>query len=152
MRAVNAAVMRRFNRQLILNRIRKGPVSRMELAEATGLTRASVAQIVEQLIGEGIVVETLRSGRERSGRRSTQLTVVGSAGMIFGVSLNAERCEVGAINLRGIRSAGARSWFPAGRLGRYWRRSRGRFSGNPRRWGRERRCGHRSAYACRTHG
>lgn len=101
MRAVNAAVMRRFNRQLILNRIRKGPVSRMELAEATGLTRASVAQIVEQLIGEGIVVETLRSGRERSGRRSTQLTVVGSAGMIFGVSLNAERCEVGAINLRG---------------------------------------------------
>ena len=101
MRAVNAAVMRRLNRQLILNQIRKGPVSRMELAEATGLTRASVAQIVDELIREGIVAEAARMNREQAGRRGAQLTIAGAAGVIFGVNLSAERCDVGAINLRG---------------------------------------------------
>ena len=45
--ATNASVMRTSNRKLILNLIRQGPVSRVELAEQTNLTRASVTQIVD---------------------------------------------------------------------------------------------------------
>lgn len=101
MRAINAAGMRRFNRQLILNIIRKSPTSRGELAQSTGLTRAAVAQIVDQLIVDGIVSETAPPSRGQFGRRSAQLSVIGTAGALFGVKLSGERCDVGAINLRG---------------------------------------------------
>ena len=54
MRAINASVMRQVNQTLLLNRIRTRPISRAELAEETGLTRASVTQIVEELINAGL--------------------------------------------------------------------------------------------------
>ena len=101
MRAINATVMRQVNRTLILNKIRMRPISRAELAEETGLTRASVTQIVEELIREGIVVETSMIGRSRLGRRSTQLAIDAKAGTIFGISLDQAQCVVGAINMRG---------------------------------------------------
>ena len=53
MRAINATVMRHINRTLLLNQIRMRPISRAELAEETGLTRASVTQIIEEL-GVGV--------------------------------------------------------------------------------------------------
>lgn len=101
MRAINATVMRQVNRTLILNLIRMRPISRAELAEETGLTRASVTQIIEELISEGIVVETAMVGRSRLGRRSTQLAIDPRAGMIFGVHLERTQCAVGVINMRG---------------------------------------------------
>lgn len=102
MRAINASVMRQVNRTLILDRIRKRPISRAELAEETGLTRASVTQIVEELIGEGLVVETAMVGRSRLGRRSTQLAISPGAGVIFGVNLARTQCTVGVIDMRGV--------------------------------------------------
>lgn len=101
MRAINASIMRQVNRKLILNHIRLRPISRAELAEATCLTRASVTQIIEELIGEGVVVETIMVGRARLGRRSTQLAINPDAGAMFGVNLSRTQCNVGAINMRG---------------------------------------------------
>lgn len=101
MRAINATVMRQINRTLILNQIRLRPISRAELAEETGLTRASVTQIVEELISDGIVIETAMIGRSRLGRRSTQLAIDARSGMFFGVHLEREQCSVGVINMRG---------------------------------------------------
>lgn len=101
MRAINASIMRHLNRTLILNHIRLRPISRAELSDETGLTRASVTQIVEELIGEGLVMETSIVGRSRLGRRSTQLAIAPDAGVIFGVTLSREQYTVGAMNMRG---------------------------------------------------
>ena len=101
MRAINASVMRQVNKRLILNQIRLRPISRAELAEETGLTRASVTQIVEELMSEGLVIETSAVGRSRLGRRSTQLAVNPQAGVIFSVSLSRSQCTVGVTNMHG---------------------------------------------------
>ncbi len=101
MRAINATVMRQVNRTLIMNQIRLRPISRAELAEETGLTRASVTQIVEELISEGIVQETSIIGRTRLGRRSTQLAINPQAGYIFGVNMGLDECTVGVIDMHG---------------------------------------------------
>ncbi len=101
MRAINASIMRQVNRKLILNQIRLRPISRAELAEITGLTRASVTQIVEELIGEGIVVETTMIGRTRLGRRSTQLAIEPASGAVFGVNMSRRACSVGVMDMAG---------------------------------------------------
>ena len=101
MHAINAAVMRRINRKLILNEIRIRPISRAEIAEITKLTRASVTQIIEELIAEGIVIETKVVGRMRLGRRSTQLEIAADAGVMFGADIGPKQCAVGAVDMRG---------------------------------------------------
>lgn len=101
MRAINASVMRQVNRTLILNRIRMRPISRAELAEETRLTRASVTQIVEELINDALVIETSMVERSRLGRRSTQLAINPGAGVIFGVTLRPLECTVGASDMLG---------------------------------------------------
>ena len=101
MRAINASAMRQYNRRMLLNEIRRQPVSRAELAERTHLTRASVTQIIEELIGEGLVVEGASVERSRLGRRSTLLNINPSAGAILGVNLSRGQCDVGAVDLLG---------------------------------------------------
>lgn len=101
MRAINATTMRHMNRTLVLDHIRSRPISRAELAEETGLTRASITQIVEELITEGLVLEGSMIGRTRLGRRSTQLTINPDAGAFFGVNLDKDQCTVGMVDLSG---------------------------------------------------
>jgi len=60
---------KRINRQLVLNLIKASPTSRAEIAEATGLSPATVSNLTVELISEGLVheigvVETAR-GRPR---------------------------------------------------------------------------------------
>ena len=101
MYAINASVMRQANRTLLLNKIRSRPISRAELAEETGLTRASVTQIVEELINDRMVIETSMVERSRLGRRSTQLAINPKAGCLFGVMLHPMSCTVGAADMLG---------------------------------------------------
>ncbi|MFD4655002.1 ROK family protein [Kitasatospora sp. NPDC058444] len=49
--------MRRANLALVLGTIASGPRSRAEVAAGTGLTRAAVSSLAEQLIAVGLVVE-----------------------------------------------------------------------------------------------
>lgn len=49
--------MRRANLALVLGTIADGPRSRAEVAAGTGLTRAAVSSLAEQLIAAGLVVE-----------------------------------------------------------------------------------------------
>ena len=101
MRAINATVMRQANKTLLLNSIRTRPISRAELAEETGLTRASVTQIIEELINDDLVIETSMVERSRLGRRSTQLAINPKAGCLFGVTLQPMNCTVGATDMLG---------------------------------------------------
>ena len=103
--ATNAASMRVSNRKLILNLIRRGPVSRAELSEHTHLTRASITQIVDELLEAGLVQpcdagEPAPSGGT-PGRRRTLLTLCPGARYVFGVCISRRRCRVGAVDLCG---------------------------------------------------
>lgn len=67
-----------------------GVVSRVELAERTGLTPATISRIVKQLLNDGVVVET-GVGDRTGGKRRTLLQLNGRARHAVGVTLDFER-------------------------------------------------------------
>jgi predicted NBD/HSP70 family sugar kinase len=69
----SSEVVRDINRRIVLNLIRtRQPISRADLARASGLQRSTISLIVEQLIEENWVVEG-PTGRLPRGRRPTFL-------------------------------------------------------------------------------
>ena len=69
----NSEVVRDINRRIVLNLVRtRQPVSRADLARASGLQRSTISLIVEQLIAESWVLEG-PTGRLPRGRRPTFL-------------------------------------------------------------------------------
>ena len=101
MRAVNSTVMKQINRHMVLDCIRRRPISRAELADETQLTRASITQIIESLIQEGLVMETATVNDRRPGRRKTHLTLVKDALCIAGVFCKPTNCDLGLMDLNG---------------------------------------------------
>ena len=99
--ATNASIMRASNRKLILNLIRLRPISRVELSEQTHLTRASITQIVDELIEAGLVEAVSTESRSALGRRRIQLAICRDARYAFGVNIRRRRCYVGVIDLYG---------------------------------------------------
>jgi predicted NBD/HSP70 family sugar kinase/biotin operon repressor len=74
------------SRGLVLDRVRaEGPVSRVELAERTGLTQAAISNLVRSLLNEGLLVET--------GER-TYTGAKGKPRVLLGLNPRA-RCSVG---------------------------------------------------------
>lgn len=53
----NAAIMRKRNEKIILSLINAEPVSRAQIAKITGLTRAAVTIIIDDLIEKGYILE-----------------------------------------------------------------------------------------------
>jgi predicted NBD/HSP70 family sugar kinase len=91
---------RQINRHLVLNLIcRRQPVSRADLARASGLARCTVSMVVEQLIEERWVVEG-PTGRLPLGRRPTLLRL-NEERMIVGVDLKPTEAVVALSDLAG---------------------------------------------------
>ncbi len=101
MRAINSSVMKQSNRKMVMDWIRRRPISRAELSDRTRLTRSSITQIVDELIQEGLVVATETVGKNKLGRKQTQLAIVGNALYIAGVNLSRVGYDLGIINLEG---------------------------------------------------
>lgn len=101
MRAINSLVMKEINRHMVLDSIRRRPISRAELSDETQLTRASITQIVDGLMQEGLVAECAVVGRQSPGRRQTQLQLVKDALCIAGVNLCSNCYSLSIINLYG---------------------------------------------------
>lgn len=75
-------------REAILDAIRAAePLSRVEIAAATGLTEAAVSMTVRRLLDEGLVVETGRT--PTGGKPRTLLRLDPSARIAVGISLDA---------------------------------------------------------------
>ena len=75
-------VPRQINRNLIFNQIRiKQPISRADLARASGLQRSTVSLIVEELLAEQWIVEGSMGWLPR-GRRPTFLNLNGKRGVL----------------------------------------------------------------------
>ena len=101
MRAINSSVMKQSNRRMVLGWIRRRPISRAELSDCTQLTRASITQIVDELMQDGLVTEAESVGNNNLGRKQTRLAIVEDALYIAGVNLRRTGYDLGVINLAG---------------------------------------------------
>ncbi len=99
--ATNSSYMKLSNRRLILNIVRKKPASRAELAKMTGLTRAAVTLIVEELIKDGILMET-GTAEADYGRKPVLLDLEPHNNYAVGVSVARDGCNVGLMNIKGV--------------------------------------------------
>jgi predicted NBD/HSP70 family sugar kinase len=86
---------------IVLDLIRfHGPVSRVDLAAATGLTQATMSNVVRQLLSDGLVVESGHAA-SRGGRPTVLLEVNPDARFAVGVQIGAESITYVVVNLRG---------------------------------------------------
>ncbi|MFC4943729.1 ROK family protein [Pseudonocardia sp. GCM10023141] len=87
--------LRRHNRAALLSHLyRHGPGSRLELMQASGLSSASVSNVVSDLISDGLVAE---AGSENSdgGRPRTLLQVRPDVGHVVGVDVGETHLQAG---------------------------------------------------------
>lgn len=102
MSAQNSDV-RAMNRRLVLDTIRRGPVSRTDIARKLGLTKASVTYIIDEMLKEGLIEETGTAHSEK-GRNPILLELRCNAVRFAGINLERERIEAGVISLSGEAS------------------------------------------------
>ncbi|MEV3858528.1 ROK family transcriptional regulator [Streptomyces sp. NPDC050095] len=100
---VNLAALRGHNAALVLDLLRtagESGISRLELAERTGLTPQAVSKITARLRGEGLVVE---AGRRAStgGKPRTVLRLVAGAGHAVGLHLDRDELRAVLLDLSG---------------------------------------------------
>ena len=96
----SSEVARDINRRIVLNLIRRRhPISRADLARASGLQRSTVSLIVEQLIAEQWVVEGA-TGRLPRGRRPTFLRL-NDERVIIGVDIRPIQITVAVSDANG---------------------------------------------------
>lgn len=86
---INGGVMKENNLRLVLETVRsRQRVSRKELAALTGLTAATVTNLVKKLLRDGFLLEGER-GESRSGPRPIFLELNAGWGYVVGVELTA---------------------------------------------------------------
>lgn len=99
-RATNSALMRMKNEKIILSLINKAPVSRADIAKKTGLTKAAVTIIVDDLKRRNIVIE--KDGKSDTvGRNPVMLYLNEKAYFAVGVNITRHQIMVGMTDLRG---------------------------------------------------
>lgn len=97
---VSSEVVRDINRRSVLNLIRtRQPISRADLARASGLQRSTISLIIEELIQENWVIEGATARLPR-GRRPTFLRL-NEDRMIIGVDIRPTQITIAAGNVNG---------------------------------------------------
>lgn len=90
MEVANRELTKAINQFNILNTIRKaGPISRVEIAELTGQSRAAVTNITARLIKEKMIFEKETEPSTSRGRRRVLLGLNPAAAYVVGVKLSA---------------------------------------------------------------
>jgi predicted NBD/HSP70 family sugar kinase/biotin operon repressor len=93
---------RDYNKASVLDVVlSRAPLTRNELIELTGLSKATVSRAVEELRADGFIVDGGLDEVTGRGRRSTYLDVPGTTGHVVGVSFGAQRTGVLVADLRG---------------------------------------------------
>ena len=99
---------RRANERLVLRTVYEGgPLSRADVARATGLTRTTVSDLVEGLLDEDLVAEA-GTGPSTGGKAPILLRVPADARQLIGVDVDRERISGVIVNLGG--EVCAREW------------------------------------------
>src|SRR3954451_14066481 len=97
-------LLRQLNSAHVLGAIRThGPISRAELAKTIGLSKPTVAEVVETLLRDGTVVESEANGERpaRPGRRARLLRFRADLGHVLGIDIGANKVLVLLADLNG---------------------------------------------------
>lgn len=96
----NAASMKQGNMLEIIDIVRKGPVSRADVARATGLTRAAVTIIVDRLVKQGILIEpdTAQGSREK---KNSLLKMRDDCFYFMGIDITRVNCSLCVVDIKG---------------------------------------------------
>ncbi|WSQ15814.1 ROK family transcriptional regulator [Streptomyces sp. NBC_01231] len=90
-----------YNQAVVLDAIRtRGPVSRVELAELTGLTNQTVSNVVRKLLDAGLVTETGHAPSS-GGKRRTLLAARPEGAYALGVHLDPDAAVIVLVDLAG---------------------------------------------------
>ena len=93
---------RDYNKASVLDVVlSRAPLTRNELIELTGLSKATVSRAVEELRADGFVVNGGVDEVTGRGRRSTYLDVPGTTGHVAGISFGVQTTCVLVADLRG---------------------------------------------------
>jgi glucokinase-like ROK family protein len=80
-------LVKQINKAIVLNTIyKKKPISRAEIAKATGLNKSTVSALVDELLAEGLILET-GIGESQGGRKPVNLSINKEVGNIIGIDL-----------------------------------------------------------------
>lgn len=80
--------MKQGNRSQVLTLLRREPLlSRVDLAEKTGLTKQTLSNIIQELLVQGVVVEVSTREADRAGRRPIQLRLRGEKLLSAGIQV-----------------------------------------------------------------
>lgn len=91
----NVSNLRVDNRRLILEYLNEvGESSRIKIAKELGLTKASLTIMVNQMMEEGIVVETGEVDTGRVGRKEVHIAINPEYGKVLGISLEKNVIDV----------------------------------------------------------
>lgn len=98
-------LLRRLNSAHVLRAIRaQGPISRADLAKATGLSKPTINEVVEPLLAAGTIVESMSDGEARPlrpGRRARLLRFRADGGHVLGIDVGANKLLVILADLNG---------------------------------------------------
>jgi predicted NBD/HSP70 family sugar kinase len=93
--------MRAINRQIVLNYVRdRGPISRAEIARRTSLQRSTISEIVDSLLGEGLI-EEVGAGASTGGRCPKLLALRASGAAAVGIDIAPTHTTVATCDLAG---------------------------------------------------
>ncbi len=101
-KATNGTKMRLKNEKLILSLIHNSPISRVDIAKKTGLTKAAVTIIVDDLKKRGIVEEQAWQN-ELVGRNPVMLSLNKDCYCFIGVNITRLNAAVGICDILGNR-------------------------------------------------
>ncbi|MGM9652642.1 MAG: ROK family protein [Eubacteriales bacterium] len=99
--ARNAEYTKKANRRHIVKLLRRTPLSRIELAQETGLTRAAITVITRELIETGYILEGEAAARPQKGKPPIPLTVNRNAAYAVGVYWSRSGCRIGLSDFAG---------------------------------------------------
>lgn len=104
---LNRSQTKAQNQFTILNEIRKaGRISRVEIADRTGQSRASVTNVTAGLIKQGLIVETASDGPSTRGRRRIMLALNPDAAYVVGVKISAFQISFAVVDFQaGVKSS-----------------------------------------------
>lgn len=96
----NAEYTKEYNRKAILRLLRRENLSRIEIARRTGLSRAAISLIAEELLREGMIAETIPVEKQ-GGRVPVPLMLLPETGYSVGVDLRRAGCRLGLVDICG---------------------------------------------------
>ncbi|MGD1819113.1 MAG: ROK family protein [Pleomorphochaeta sp.] len=98
----NSPYNKHYNRLLVIRNLLKKNCSRVELSRLTGLTRASITNIVDFLIKDGVIKEIGEDiNNNVVGRNPISLEIIPTRYDIISIDITRSNCFIGILNLGG---------------------------------------------------